>query len=104
MWASRRPSDGSGAGVRAVPPGVQVSRKVAEVAECDARGDHERAVRLLADWLAMRGRLLAIALLRRRWSAVREESLVFKGTFQGLRYGLSLSPTVDSVSPVRELS
>src|SRR5512134_484695 len=50
MWASRRPSDGTGAGVRAVLPGVQVSWKVAEVAECDARGDHERAVRLLADW------------------------------------------------------
>ena len=47
---SRQAAAATGAGAPVVPPGVEVSRKVAEVAECDARGDHERAVRLLADW------------------------------------------------------
>ena len=47
---SRQAAAATGAGAPVVPPGVQVSWKVAEVAECDARGDHERAVRLLADW------------------------------------------------------
>ena len=47
---SRQAAAATGAGAPVVPPGVEVSWKVAEVAECDARGDHERAVRLLADW------------------------------------------------------
>jgi prolyl 4-hydroxylase len=38
------------AATSAVPPGAQMSWKVAEVAQCDARGDHERAASLLADW------------------------------------------------------
>lgn len=33
-----------------VPPGAQAAWKVAELAQCEARGDHERAVYLLADW------------------------------------------------------
>jgi prolyl 4-hydroxylase len=37
---------------RAVPPVADVSWKVAELAQCDARGDHARAVHLLADWTA----------------------------------------------------
>ena len=44
----------SGAGARVVSPGAEVSWKVAEVAQCDARGDHVRAVKLLAE-SGMRG-------------------------------------------------
>jgi hypothetical protein len=36
-------------GAGAVPPGGQGSSTLAEAAQCDARGDHDRAVSLLAD-------------------------------------------------------
>lgn len=43
---------------------------------------------ILGRWMAMRGSLLAAALRRRRWQAMREELLVIGGTARGLAYGL----------------
>jgi GT2 family glycosyltransferase len=50
------------------------------------------AVRLLGGWLALRLRVLASALLGRRWAAPREEALVIGGTAAGLLHGLRQPP------------
>ena len=49
-------------------------------------------VRLLGGWLALRLRVLASALLSRRWAAPREEALVIGGTAAGLLHGLRQPP------------
>ena len=46
------------------------------------------AIRLLAGWLGLRLRVLAAALLARRWEALREEGLVLGGTAAGIVHGL----------------
>lgn len=48
------------------------------------------AIRLLAGWLSLRLRVLAAALLHRRWDALREEALVLGGTAAGLVHGLRI--------------
>lgn len=52
-------------------------------------GDLYAAVMLVA-WVALRLRLVAAGLLRRRVSAVREESLVLGGTAAGIVHGMRL--------------
>jgi GT2 family glycosyltransferase len=49
-------------------------------------------VRLFAGWLALRLRVLASALLGRRWAAPREEALVIGGTAAGILHGLRQPP------------
>jgi GT2 family glycosyltransferase len=46
------------------------------------------AIRLLGGWLGLRLRVLAAALLARRWDALREEALVLGGTAAGMVHGL----------------
>ena len=46
------------------------------------------AIRLLPGWLGLRVRVLAAALLARRWEALREEGLVLGGTAAGIVHGL----------------
>jgi GT2 family glycosyltransferase len=46
------------------------------------------AIRLLGGWVALRLRVLASALLSRRWAALREEALVLGGTVAGIAHGL----------------
>jgi GT2 family glycosyltransferase len=46
------------------------------------------ALAILGRWLAMRLRLLAAAVPRRRWSAAADELRILAGTVRGLAYGL----------------
>jgi GT2 family glycosyltransferase len=46
------------------------------------------AVRLLAAWVALRLRLIAVGLLRRRFAVLREEALVLAGTAAGIVHGM----------------
>jgi O-antigen biosynthesis protein len=48
------------------------------------------AVRLLAAWVALRLRLVAAGLLRRRFAVLREEALVLAGTAAGIVHGMQL--------------
>ena len=52
------------------------------------RGGDFFALRVLAAWLALRGRLLASALRHRRWTSAYEEVLVLGGTARGFIHGL----------------
>jgi GT2 family glycosyltransferase len=52
------------------------------------RAGDRSALRVLAQWAALRGHRLAGAALRRGWETVREEALVLRGTASGLIYGL----------------
>ena len=54
-------------------------------------GRDRQALRILGAWIAMRGRLLAVAVRRRRWRSVREELLVLGGTARGVVHGLSVA-------------
>ncbi|HEU0023991.1 MAG TPA: glycosyltransferase [Thermoleophilaceae bacterium] len=47
------------------------------------------ALRLLAAWIGLRLRLLAAALVRGRWEAIREEALVLGGTLAGMAHGVT---------------
>jgi GT2 family glycosyltransferase len=47
---------------------------------------------LLAGWVALRLRVLAAALLDRRWAALQEEALVLGGTGAGIVHGLRQPP------------
>lgn len=51
------------------------------------------ALAVLGSWVAMRTRLLGRALARRRWENVYEETLVLRGTLQGLVRGLLIADT-----------
>jgi hypothetical protein len=48
------------------------------------------AIRLLASWLALRLRLIAGGLLRRRFAVIQEEALVLAGTAAGIVHGMRL--------------
>jgi GT2 family glycosyltransferase len=48
------------------------------------------AIRLLAAWFALRLRLIAAGVLRRRFVVLREEALVLAGTAAGVVYGMRL--------------
>jgi GT2 family glycosyltransferase len=48
------------------------------------------AIRLLAAWVALRLRLIAAGLVRRRFVVVREEALVLAGTAAGIVHGMRL--------------
>jgi hypothetical protein len=52
------------------------------------REGDRHALLLLAEWLALRVRVLGAALLSARWGALREEALVLSGTGAGLVHGL----------------
>jgi GT2 family glycosyltransferase len=54
------------------------------------RGGDPYAAALLAGWLALRVRLVAAGLLRRRFSVLREETLVLAGTAAGIVHGMRL--------------
>jgi len=54
-------------------------------------GRDRQALRILGAWIAMRGRLLAVAVRHRRWRSVREELLVLGGTARGVVHGLSVA-------------
>jgi GT2 family glycosyltransferase len=54
------------------------------------RGDRY-AIRLLASWLALRLRLVAAGLLRRRFAVLHEEALVLAGTSAGIVHGMRLA-------------
>ena len=51
------------------------------------QGDGQ-GLRVLGRWIAMRANRLARSLARRRWLAVREETLVLAGTVGGVIFGL----------------
>ena len=53
-------------------------------------GDRSAAV-VLGRWLLLRLRMLAIALVRRRWSAAYDELLVLDGTARGVVHGLRVA-------------
>lgn len=46
------------------------------------------AARMFVQWMWMRGRLLASGAWRRNWQLVREESLMLRGTLQGVWHGM----------------
>jgi GT2 family glycosyltransferase len=50
-----------------------------------------RAAAVLGRWLSLRLKLLAAALLRRRWSSARDELLVLGGTARGVVHGLRVA-------------
>ena len=52
------------------------------------RQDLIYGLRLLADWIGLRAKVLAGALVRKRWSALREEALVLAGTAAGIVHAL----------------
>ncbi len=54
-------------------------------------GGDRSAAAVLGRWLLLRLRLLAAALLRRRWSAAYDELLVLDGTVRGVVHGLSVA-------------
>lgn len=49
------------------------------------------ALRVLAAWILLRGRLLVSALRDRRWTSAYEELLVYAGTAQGLIHGFRIA-------------
>ena len=65
MSDTNRQAAAKGAGARVVPPGVQASWTAAEVVQCDARGDHARAITLLAE-AARQGNVDAMTYLGKR--------------------------------------
>ena len=54
-------------------------------------GGDRSAAAVLGRWLVLRMRLLATALVRRRWSAVYDELLVLDGTARGVVHGLRVA-------------
>ena len=56
------------------------------------REGHDRhAPRVFGQWIALRLRMLASALLRRRWSSAYDELLVLDGTVRGVVHGLRIA-------------
>jgi O-antigen biosynthesis protein len=55
------------------------------------RGGDRYAIRLLASWFALRLRLVAAGLLRRRLAILHEEALVLAGTAAGIVHGMRLT-------------